>query len=151
MNSVRKSESESRCHAGLLPNDLEGTSEMAFCFPSIWRAVMGHVFLAFNRSARAWTRCSAMRDRRDANRITQDTKGELSLNRATRFSKSGSQTSYMTSQSRSTPAISKSEFVIHPVGLDVERTFDVISNGHFQRNTVGRQGVRSPITTPPTP
>jgi hypothetical protein len=92
-----------------------------------------------------------MRDRRDASRVTQETVGELSLKMATCFSASGWHTSSMTSQSSRTPAISKSEFIIHPVGLALERTFDVMSEGHFRQNTVGRQCAHSPMITPPTP
>jgi hypothetical protein len=56
----------------------------------------------------------------------------------------------MTSHSRRIPAISKSEFVIHPVGLVLEWMFDVMSKGHCQRKTVGMHSARSPMTTPPT-
>ena len=47
LNRVRKSLSVVQCHAGLLPNDLDGISEMALCFPSMCRVVRGQVLLVF--------------------------------------------------------------------------------------------------------
>ncbi len=113
--------------------DLEGTSEMAFCFLSMYSAVRGQVLFDFCLKASAWTRCSATMDFREAKRVTHDNVGELLLNSAAHFSCSGWQTFSITSQSRRMPAISKSELVMPPVGLEAERK------------------ASSPMTTPPTP
>ena len=140
-----------QCHAGLLPNDLDGISEMALHFPSICRVVRGQVLLAFMRSASAWTKCSAITDLRDASLVTHATVDELSLKRATHFSCTESQTPSITSHRRSIPAISRSELVMLPVGFANNFMSALISGGHSQRNTVGTHVESSPTTTPPTP
>jgi hypothetical protein len=62
----------------------------------------------------SWTRCSATRDRLEARRVTYPIEGELSLNSVIRFSRRGPHTSSIANQSSSSPAISKSEFVMVP-------------------------------------
>ncbi len=118
LNHVRKSVSEVQCHVGLLPKDLEGTSEIAFHFPSMCSAIRGQVLFDLSLKASAWTRCSATMNFSEAKRVTHDTVGKLSPNSAARFSCSGWQTFSITSQSRRMPAISKSELVMPPVGLE---------------------------------
>ena len=62
-------------------------------------------------------------DRRDASRVTQLTVGELSLNSVTRFLRRVGHTPSMTNHSRSSPTISKLEFVIPPLGLQTRLGF----------------------------
>ncbi len=152
MNRVRKSVSVVQCHTGLLPNDLDGISEMALRFPSMCRVMRRQDLLAFMQSASAWTKCSAITDLQDASLVTHDaTVGELSLKRGTRFSCRESQTPSITSHRRSIPAISRSELVMLPVGFANDFMSALISGGHSQRNTVGTHVESSPTTTPPTP
>ena len=151
MNRVRKDSSNVQCHAGVLPNDLEGTSEIALSLPSMWSVVKGHVLLFLIQRASACTKCSATSDLREARRFVHPTAGELSLKSATLFSCKGWHTASITNQRMRTPAISKSELVMVPVWFENNRTLVVTSFGHSQRKTVGMHCDVSPITTPPTP
>jgi hypothetical protein len=94
--------------------------------------------------------CLAMRLERDAMRCTQLTVGLLLLKRATRFFVSGPQTCSITNHRIVSPASSKSELVILPVGFDLEITSSDISGGHLRQKTVGEHSDNSPIITPPT-
>ena len=151
LNKVKKDVSDVQCHAGVLPNDLEGTSEIKLRLPSMWSVVRGQVLLVLIRRASACTKCSAISDLREASRFVHPTAGELSLNSATRFSCNGWHTASITNHRMRTPAISKSELVIVPLGFENDRTLSVTSFGHSQQKTVGMHGDVSPTTTPPTP
>jgi hypothetical protein len=50
-----------------------------------------------------------------------------------------------------TPACSRSELVIVPIGFESDTTFRVMSLGHSTRQTVGGTGSRPLNHTPPTP
>ena len=78
LNKVSKLASVSHFHAGLLPNDWEGTSKIALHFPSMWVNWQARWILSCR--ARAWTRCLATRDRLEARHVTHPIEGELSLN-----------------------------------------------------------------------
>jgi hypothetical protein len=82
---VSNSEADVHVHMGLLPNDRDGTSAIAFCLPSICIGVIGHACMIFKQSARAMMRCSATKDCWDANQVAQLTVGELSLKSVIRF------------------------------------------------------------------
>jgi hypothetical protein len=110
LNRVSKSLSVSQCQEGLLPNEQDGTSEIAFLLPAIWMGVRGHVRCIFRCNARACMRFSAIYERRDPRRATQPIDGELLPNSVIRFLVSDSQIPSMTNHKMSRPAISKSEF-----------------------------------------
>jgi hypothetical protein len=101
--------------------------------------------------ARAWTRCSATRDRLEARCVTKPIVGELSLNTAIHFSRSGPHTSSIANQSNRRPAISRSEFVIVLFGFSNFFICDRTSLGHCHLNTVGVHPENSPKITPPMP
>ncbi len=150
LNKVSNSLSSVHVQAGLLPNNLDGTSAILLRFPLMCIGVSGHACMAFRQSARAWMRCSATRDRLDASR-TQLTVGELSLNNVIRFSRKLWQTPSMTSHSITNPAISRSELVSLPVGLVNEMISCLMSSGHSHQNTTGVHADNSPKTTLPMP
>ena len=83
--------------------------------------------------------------------MTQLTDGELSLKSAMCLWQRSFAVPSMHSQRRRYPAISRSEFVILPLGLSKDTTSFRISSGHCKRNTVGGISESSPMTTPPTP
>jgi hypothetical protein len=85
LNRVRKDSSDVQCHAGVLPNDLEGTSEIELSLPSMWSVVNGQVLFVLILRASACTKCSATSNLQEAKRFVHPTTGELSLNSATRF------------------------------------------------------------------
>ncbi len=151
LNKVSNSLSSVHVQAGLLPNNLDGTSAILLRFPSMCIGVSGHACMAFKRSTRAWMRCSATRDRLDASQVTQLTDGKLSLNNVICFSRRLWQTPSMTSHSITNPAISRSEFVSLPVGLVNKMISCLMLSGHSHRNTTGVHADNSPKTTPPTP
>jgi hypothetical protein len=101
--------------------------------------------------AKALTRFSATRDHLEARRATQPIEGEFSPKSAIHFSRSGPHTPSIASQSNKRPAISRSEFVIVPVGLSNKTTCDRMSSGHCQQNSIGVHAESSPKITPPTP
>ena len=140
LKSVSNSSSDLQCHAGLLPKDHKGMSAMAIYFPAICIGVKGQAFCCFARSANAWTRCSATVERFEASLVAHPIVGELSLNKVSRFSSRGPQTSSIVSQRRTRPAISKSEFVMRPLGLVDVLMSAVTSGGHCHRKIVGTPG-----------
>jgi hypothetical protein len=145
------SESDVHVHAGLLPNDRDGTSATAFCLPSICIGVSGHASMIFKQSARALMRCSATKDRRDASQVAQLTVGELSLKSFICFSRRSEHTPSMTSHSITNPTILRSEFEIVPVPFDDEIMFCFMLFGHSHQKTTGVHADGLPMTTPPTP
>jgi hypothetical protein len=121
-------------------------SVIKFSLPAMWRGVIGRVLVSFSLRARAWMRCAETRDPREARRRTHPTVGELSLNRATRFSRRLPQTDSITSHRNSKPAISKSDLVI------CSSLYSCLTAvGHSHRKTVGVHAAFSPKMTPPTP
>ena len=140
-----------QCHLGMEPNERDGMSVIALCIPAICRGVNGDAFCNCRRSASARMSCMATTECRDARRSTQWTVGELSLNNATCAPFSDGHTSSITSHSRSSPAISRSEFVIDPAGFASDMISRLMSSGHSSRKTVGGTPFRSPMTMPPTP
>ncbi len=105
----------------------------------------------FNRSARAWIRCSATKDRLEARRVTHPMVGKLSLNSVRRFSRRGPHTSSIASHSMRSPANSRSEFVMVPLGFLRDTTLVLIVFGHCHWKTIGVHADSSPKITPPTP
>ena len=79
MNRVRKDSTNVQCHAGVLPNDLEGTSEIELSLPSMWSIVNGQVLFVLILRASACTKCLATSDLQEAKRFVYLTAGELSL------------------------------------------------------------------------
>ena len=151
LNKVSSSESDLHVQAGLQPNDQDGTSAIAFCTPSMCNGVNGHACMVFRQRARTWTRCSATTDLWDARQVTQLTVGELSLNNVTCFSLRTGHTPSMTIQSKTKPAISRSEFVTLPAKLETELMSCLMSLGHSQWKTTGVHADCSPNTTLPVP
>ncbi len=151
LKSVSSSLSELQCHVGLLPNDCEGMSAIAIRFPVMCIGVKGQAFCCFAHRAIAWTRCSATVERFEASFVAHPIVGELSLNRVRCFSSRGPHTSSMVSHRRTSPAISKSEFVMRPSGLVAVLMSLVTSGGHCHRKIVGTHGNSLRITTPPAP
>ena len=151
LKRVSKSLSVSQRQEGLLPNERDGTLEIAFLLPAIWMGVRGHALCNFRRKAKACIKFSATLERRDPRRATQPINGELSPNSAIHFSASKPLIPSMTSHRSRRPAISKSELLMVPAGLSNESTWVRTSSGHCQRNTVGTHPDSSPTTTPPTP
>ena len=151
LNRCEKSPSVLQCHPGTDPNERDGMSVMAFRLPSMCSGVSGELCWICNRSASARMSCIATRECFAASRWTQCTVGELSLNNAMCASFNEGQTCSMTSHSRRSPAISRSELVRVPSGLLAETTLHEISCGHRKRNTVGGILLFSPMIIPPTP
>ncbi len=114
-------------------------------------ALAGSSAVFFRQSASAATKFAATMECRDASRVTQLTVGVLSLNSTIFFSFNLHINSSMTKNTNSSPAISRSEFVIVPFGLLSDFTFSVISLGHCSRTTVGGHSLFSPTITPPKP
>jgi hypothetical protein len=82
---------------------------------------------------------------------TQLTAGLLSLKRATCFLVSGPHTCSIMSHRIVSPANSRSEFVIFPVGFESEITSADMLGGHLRQKTVGLHSDSSPIIIPPMP
>ena len=140
-----------QCHSGTLPKERDGISAIAFSFPGMWSGVRGQADARLSRNASARTSCAATREWRDAIRSTQLTVGELSLSNATCLWAIDPQTPSIHSHNKSRPAISRSELVNVPRGFVNEMTLEVMSAGHWRRNTVGGHPIPSPSMTPPTP
>ncbi len=113
--------------------------------------MIGQVRCKLNQSARTRISCSATRLDRHAMRCTQLTAGLLSLKMATRFLVSGPHTCSIMSHRITSPANSRSEFVVFPVGFESEITSADISGGYLRRKNVGLHSNSSPIIIPPTP
>ena len=126
-------------------------SVMVFSLPLMCCGVSGQQRSFFRQSASAATKFAVTMECRDASRVTQLTVGVLSLNSAIFFSFNSHINSSMTKNTNSSPAISRSEFVIVPFGLLSDFTFSVISLGHCSRTTVGGHSLFSPTITPPKP
>jgi hypothetical protein len=152
LNNVSNSASDVQVHVGLLPKEHGGMSAILLCTPSMCNGVNGQVCIVFSRRAKAWTSCSATRDRFDASLVTQLMVGKLSsLNKVTRFSRRLLQMPSITNHSITSPAISKSELVSLPVGLFRDMMSCFMLSGHSQQNTTGVHAEISPSTTPPAP
>ncbi len=148
---VCKSSFDLKCHCGTLPNERDGMSVMVFLLPFMCCGVSRQQHSFFRRSASAAAKFAATMECHDASRVTQLTVGMLLLNSAIFFSLKSHITSSMTKNTISSPAISRSEFVIVPFGLLSDSTFSVISLGHCSRTTVGGHSLFSPTITPPKP
>ena len=151
MNKDKNYSSVVQCHFGSLPNDRDGISGIALRDPAMCMGVSGDTPTCFIRSASARSNWPAMSDPRAAIRRTQQTVGELSLNKPTCDSRRWGHTSSITSHRMSKPAISKSELVMLPFGLRTETKSAEMSGSYWSRNTVGVQALASPMMTPPTP
>lgn len=151
LNKVSNSESVLQNHFGSDPNDRDGMSVIALSTPAICCGVNGEAFVSCKRRARARTSWIAMCECFAARCWTQCTVGELLLKSAMWAFVRSWQVASMTSQSISRPAISRSEFVIVPVGLLSETMLSEISFGYCIRNTVGVVDLSSPTMTPPRP
>jgi hypothetical protein len=96
-------------------------------------------------------RCLAIKDCFKARHVTHPMVGELSLNNVIRFSLRGPHSSSIASHSRSSPANSRSEFVMVPFKFLSNTTLVLIVSGHCHRKTVGVHAKSSPKITPPMP
>ena len=130
LNNVSKSSSDLQCHSATLPNERDGISVISFSAPGMCTGVIGHTPRCFILIANARTSCAAMRECREASRFTQPTVGSLSLNTATLRSRRSPQTASITSHVNSSPAISKSEFVMVPRGFWSEISSFLMYSGH---------------------
>ena len=148
---MSNSECDLHSHFGSEPNDRDGMSVIELSTPAMCSGVSGDARERCRHSARAHTSCIATFECFAASRCTQWTVGELSLNNATCASSTVGHTSSMTSQRRRRPAISRSKFVMRPVGFDSDTMSLVMSAGHWNQNTVGGTALFSPTTHPPTP
>ena len=117
LKNVRNSLLVLKCHFCSVPNDLDGMSVIALCFPLICCGVRGQHRCFFSRRARAATRFAATIECLDDRHVTQLIVGVLSLNRAMFRSSKFPITSSIVRKTRSNPAISKSEFVMVPFGF----------------------------------
>ena len=143
MNSVSNLFSDSQNHLGSLPNDLDRMSMSVLSFPAMWSGVSGDTCHTFRRNASARMSWPATFEPRAANRWTQLTVGELSLNNAMCIPGVMLHTSSITSHRKRRPANSRSEFVrCPPFHVLVLRTACFMSGGHLSRNTVGRHDLR---------
>ena len=127
-------------------------SVIVFSLPFMCCGVSGQQRILFRQSASAATKFAATMECRDDSRVTQLMVGVLSLNSAMFFSFKSHVISSMTKNTKSSPAISRLEFVIISFGLLSDFMFSVISLGHCSRTTVGGHSLFSPtITRPPNP
>jgi hypothetical protein len=122
-----------------------------FWSPAMWSVVIRQIRCKLNRNVRTRMSCSATRLEQHAMHCTQLTVGLLSLKRTTRFSLSGPHTCSIMSHKMTSPANSRSKFVIFPFGFESEITSADMSGGHLRQKTVGLHLNNLPIMTPPTP
>jgi hypothetical protein len=131
----------------------EATSASVFWTPATWKTAGG--------ADRVW-RCRMARPRsrrneigvslRVAMRVVHATAGELSQPMANWAPTIALPIAVSrTAVWRSTPAISRSELVIWPVGFVLDTTEVVTSAGHWIRQTMGRRRCVPPNHTPPAP
>jgi hypothetical protein len=152
LNSFSRSWSLAQSHFGSLPKEREGISVMALRCPAIWSWVKGETCIVLRRSVRARRSCPATRDPFAAIRRTQCTVGALSLNRATWQPGPRLHTVSIMTNSRRSPASSRSKLVRFPRSwLFVRSTSALMSCGHSMRKTVGTHSHLSPMMMPPTP
>ena len=128
----------------------DATSAMIFFTPAIDQVIRGDAWLICKRIARARTSRAATMDLDELILLAQLTVGVLSHHAAAWESFSGARCS-RTRYSPSNPAISKSELVISPVGLENDTTRSCISFGNSRRHTVGVRKLLPDIHTPPAP
>ncbi len=140
-----------KCHCGLVPKERDGISVMVFSFPLVCCGVSGQHRCVLSRRVRAAIRFAATIECRDDKHVTQLTVGVLLLNNVIICSRKSHTISSMTRSTRSSPAISKSEFVIVPFGLLSDFTFLVMSSGHCKRTTMEGHSLFSPSMTPLNP
>ena len=140
----------SNFQAGLLPNKRDGISEITFCFPSMCMGVSGHAKWSLRHKDNVWTRCLTTREQFDVRHRTHLTVGELSVKSVMHFSRRSPLTHFFASQKMSRPTISRSEFVIVPLGFWKEIMFALMSSGHSQWNTIRVQAKLLPKIAPPT-
>jgi len=93
--------------------------------------------------------CLATRDCLEARRLTQPIDGELSPSIAMCFSWRGLHTPSIVSHNSNRPAISRSEFVMVPLGFSNDTNCEQMSSGHCHQKTVGVHADSLPNTTPP--
>ena len=117
----------------------------------MWKGVSGDAHFIFNLSTNARSNFPATTEIFDTIWSTQDTVIWLLLNTDTWSPDFTSQTSSITSHSKKSPAISKSEFFNVPVRLDLDVVYLFTHSDHCMRNTVGVHSKFSPNMTPPTP
>ena len=140
-----------KCHSVLYPNDREGMSEILLWRPGMWIGVIGHALVSFSLYASTRRSSAAGSDFLAAIRSIHATDGLLSLSSTTCLCFRSCTTCSIISQTKISPAISRSEFVIFPSGLCSVCNCSFISLGHSNLNTVGTQLWLKPKITPPTP
>ena len=117
LKSVSNSQSDRQYHAGSDPKEREGMSTFIFFVPGMCTGVSGH-------------NLAAIRECFEASRAAQLTVGKLLLKIATCLLRRSPPTCSMHSHSISRPAISRSKFVILPVGLSNDIMLPFTSGGH---------------------
>jgi len=128
----------------------DARSAMRFVLPATWKAASGDAWQASMRNASARIRCAAVFALDASRREVHATVGVLSQPDATcacwRFAMFS-----RTIQCISSPAISRSEFVIVPVGLVWDTNCCCILWGNCIRHTIGGRFRSPPNHTPPAP
>jgi hypothetical protein len=133
-------------------NERDAMSAMVLSIPAMDTHSSGLVRCRCCRSANARSRCPAITDLDEWRRAHHATVGVLSQNSPTwQCWRLIGATHSSTSQARSSPAISRSEFVIVPFGLLEDTTFLVMSGGKAIRHTIGLMCVVPLNHTPPAP
>ena len=115
-------------------------SVISFCFPAMRNCVSGNATFILNLSVNTRSNIPSTTDNFDANRLTYNTVGWLSLNTATWYPDFTLYNSSITSHSNKSPAIYKIEFFHVPVQLELETISLFTHSSHYMRNTVGVHG-----------
>ena len=136
---------------GFTAKRTRGNIHHCILFSRMCSGVSGNAPLTFSCKANARMSLAATSEPRAANRRTQCTVGELSLNSATCDAEPNMHTSSMANHRSRRPAISRSELVIVPFVLFSDTRSSLMNCGHSMRNTVGMHVPASPTITPPTP
>jgi len=130
--------------------DRDARSAMRFVAPAMWKAASGEDWHANIRSARARIKCAAVFAFDARRREVRATVGVLSQPEAT-WACSRLATFSRTSQCMSSPAISRSEFVMDPEGFFCDTSCVCMAWGKRMRHTIGRRFWFAPNHTPPAP
>jgi len=126
--------------------DCDTKSAIHFVSPGIWKVASNDASPASIHSAKALSRCAAIEAFVASRRDDHATVGVLSHPIATWVWATSAMTS-STSHWHSIPAISKSEFVSWPVGLDSDTIACWMSSGKVILHTIGGSGLLIPNHT----
>ena len=134
-----------------LPNEREAMSAISFAIPAMDWMMSGEALFARRRMDNAATIRCATFDLVDLSLLVQPTVGVLSDHAAMCSCLSESTICSRTNQCRRRAAISRSEFVIPPVGFAAEQNSSCTVVGHSMRQTVGCRYLVPLNHTPPAP